>query len=1837
MANKIKCTCGHSWDKSDSSKKDATVCHICGKDNVLKNGGWLDKYSDSGIIPQAQKGKKVIIDGKEYDTSSEEYKDLYRWGPNNNDGRGGIGGIGYFDKDGVLVTGKTTLPEVVVFPKDKDTKKFYDKLGDSDQYAFEQMVKKYGPVNITKNKGTGIFSGTAGHYNPFANQITINPNQKILYRDKDTYLAELAHKVQFDRQGKFDVMGNWVFNDLPDYVKHTYYGLKDDYDIGNTDETMEKWFNSSPYNDPSTVEYQAHSTIEPTLKDEFFNYSSDDMMGYNYNKFKSGGKLDKYGEEINANEGYSSAPKEWMGEGYSNVGRDYSPAWGGQFEEGGTTTTNNTTLTPIYTDDPNDPRLKAFKDSSTIYNYIQNWNNLVSAPNVSHEDIDEFFDKPSSVAARKLAQETKIKGKNVKSISVGKGSYNNKGLKKANANIGYLPKPQPVIYKPEPTLKPRPFVPATKIPMGEPTTGMQIQQRSFPKLDVPNVNMSGPYMVGYTDYDTQQGIDRGFQTAEERDAFYKQLSERQAGNYQPGQGNISSYYDVNRKLAMGGSLPGSTGFMYARTGAPSNGPYAKKTLPSAQSGLTQNQTKEEVTNTDDKPYLPYRVDYTDPETGKHESKWYEDEEASRYFFDHRGTQLLGVQGAQGYYEKPPGKKKPPSPTEQQRLKDQAELKGTTKSFYNQWYNSPMHAEMLKESLRKPFGTGLFLNKRVKQKTQDRLNTINNEMDLNLEPYPEASFDISLAGNVKNARPNLINISPFATLENQKGTSIHEGAHVTDLMSGIPRKDIKKMQKYANFNMPFPESLAAGYSPEDQTDFKNYVSKDTETRARVMNGKYILSQIGSQFGYDPFTQKLSKDQFYKAEQLSPEFKNTNDQLRSIYSDDEILNLHNTLSKSNNSQEQTMARNGGMTYYQNGLDWKPKSISKNGGWLESYAEGGQAEKICYDENGYRVPCADEAVPIEYTFDKNDPNLKKYNEIKNAEKIYITAQNELQKKGVLSEDEFVSMMSKYEPYDDIIEKYSVASPIEHEVAKVSTKDGGVEFLQDMYDFPIEKEYRFLDPSNMHSVYGPNQSVIGFTQSNGDFYPVNGTGYATKKEDLEFLKNQHALDVYLGERSLHQVTPKRKNGGGVPQAQTGIKVGEEVRCGPNQVYLEGTGCIDIRSRMYKELYGSGKLAQKGPDESVIFPTMEPFVVNSKLTEDQKRALLRKDMQETSAQNQTQISSADQPWYQRAFDIATHPGTAIRAYNKTGYIPSNLGAAAEDMGGPSSIINSFSPVTWAKGAYNAGKQFGSAPIQTTKDVLQGTGNLVGYGIHAIDSPLPGQTMPNYISPFGDAGTNKRALEFVGNVGEALPLLDVAPYLNRAINLSKESGLLSNTYKINPWAFKPNPENIYRGIGKGGMEDAFQSGVIRNNPNKFSTEGIRSGLENGSFRSPYFVEGKDFNIAEKYANGYVAETPLVRNVETGGLAAYPAGDNWGWTGAEKEMPLKDFKILKKDWLRGYKEVPKPIVDFSKYLTQEEAVASRAERLISQKNKPGWNEQLTPELEQKLSTAVERHNPASDYPGEKLGANTSGRTATEVSKDANLKGVPLNEANKARVAAHEVGHYYSNSPIEGEEWLSHFNLDKLPYKTKVYLRGKGRSTNYANEIRERAAQLKDYIAQKNGIPLNQDFVITQPMLNDAIKNYVNNTGLDNTMSKMLGALKDKKGLLKTMNKYALGTVPAVGGAVALQQKKEGGVVKDDNGYWNPDNWGKVVEIGSPNITMQDVYEPLIGESKQTGEKKLMLPGKNYKFANTKQVIERPIGKNGVNQQDEKVIEQLDQLTNFTNYNKPTKGGWLDKYN
>jgi len=47
------------------------------------------------------------------------------------------------------------------------------------------------------------------------------------------------------------------------------------------------------------------------------------------------GWLDNYGKQENYNDSKTSVPEGYEGEGYSMKGRNYSPAWGGQFQMGG--------------------------------------------------------------------------------------------------------------------------------------------------------------------------------------------------------------------------------------------------------------------------------------------------------------------------------------------------------------------------------------------------------------------------------------------------------------------------------------------------------------------------------------------------------------------------------------------------------------------------------------------------------------------------------------------------------------------------------------------------------------------------------------------------------------------------------------------------------------------------------------------------------------------------------------------------------------------------------------------------------------------------------------------------------------------------------------------------------------------------------------------------------------------------------------------------------------------------------------------------------------------------------------------------------------------------------------------------------------------------------------------------------------------------------------------------------------------------------------------------------------------------------------------------------------
>ena len=93
-----------------------------------------------------------------------------------------------------------------------------------------------------------------------------------------------------------------------------------------------------------------------------------------------------------------------------------------------------------------------------------------------------------------------------------------------------------------------------------------------------------------------------------------------------------------------------------------------------------------------------------------------------------------------------------------------------------------------------------------------------------------------------------------------------------------------------------------------------------------------------------------------------------------------------------------------------------------------------------------------------------------------------------------------------------------------------------------------------------------------------------------------------------------------------------------------------------------------------------------------------------------------------------------------------------------------------------------------------------------------------------------------------------------------------------------------------------------------------------------------------------------------------------------------------------------------------------------------------------------------------------------------------------------------------------------------------------------------------------------------------------------APQQEQSYLENPELFQLAQVPQI------QYEQDGGIIKDNNGYWNPNNWGKTVEISSPNITMKGVKQPLVGYAPETGETKIMLPGEDYFFKGANRVIE-----------------------------------------
>ena len=251
-----------------------------------------------------------------------------------------------------------------------------------------------------------------------------------------------------------------------------------------------------------------------------------------------------------------------------------------------------------------------------------------------------------------------------------------------------------------------------------------------------------------------------------------------------------------------------------------------------------------------------------------------------------------------------------------------------------------------------------------------------------------------------------------------------------------------------------------------------------------------------------------------------------------------------------------------------------------------------------------------------------------------------------------------------------------------------------------------------------------------------------------------------------------------------------------------------------------------------------------------------------------------------KTLEVAANPLPAMKNYIATGRVPDHFSQDAEEsMLSPTGVANMA-----YQGLTGIGRVAGMANAGYNVPVDLAQGNYLSAGLNALDA-LPGYKTAT-------------------NVGE---------YLTTQTPLK-------NTYKLNPWAFKSNPNAYYRGIGKSGLDDALKLGVLRSKDPK-------------AFHSPYFTKAGDFKIAQHFNPDIIVEAKgkkltddlsqlnaddlifarsnmgnvPIKHSAVPNLDPYKnlEGDVFS-TGLENiSLNNPNIKLLKKDWLKGYKSLNSP--------------------------------------------------------------------------------------------------------------------------------------------------------------------------------------------------------------------------------------------------------------------------------------------------------------------------------------------
>jgi muramidase (phage lysozyme) len=213
-----------------------------------------------------------------------------------------------------------------------------------------------------------------------------------------------------------------------------------------------------------------------------------------------------------------------------------------------------------------------------------------------------------------------------------------------------------------------------------------------------------------------------------------------------------------------------------------------------------------------------------------------------------------------------------------------------------------------------------------------------------------------------------------------------------------------------------------------------------------------------------------------------------------------------------------------------------------------------------------------------------------------------------------------------------------------------------------------------------------------------------------------------------------------------------------------------------------------------------------------------------------------------------------------------------------------------------------------------------------------------------------------------------------------------------------------------------------------------------------------------------------------------------------------------------------------------------------------------------------------------------------------------------VQLHEMSHSINKYPFLMGDIHKNIVGQNIAPKEAINNEDVKKYYNYYSDPEEIHARIQ-VLRKEAGIKPDQK--VTHEFLQNYLKTY---KGGNSNINDLLN-VADEPHLIEMLNYMADNSkssgniqIAQQGGTITGSEKnflndffKEGGeVIEDNNGYWNPNNWGKNVKIDGGEITMEKVGVPLVGRA-NTGETKLMLPEQNYSFRNATYVIESPLTK------------------------------------